>query len=79
MSCKNLCELKYKAERPRYVEGQRRCQVCMIFIKWDGFWCPCCNFRLRTKPRKKVNKEKLRKRSAQVIPLKNIRAGGKKR
>jgi hypothetical protein len=33
-----------------------------IFIKWDGLWCPCCNHRLRTKPRDIHYREKLRAR-----------------
>jgi len=35
----------------QYDTGQRRCQMCDIFIKWDGIWCPCCGYRLRTIPR----------------------------
>ena len=27
----------------RYSTGQKRCQICEIFIKWDGLWCPCCS------------------------------------
>src|SRR6476620_8553143 len=33
----------------QYDTGQRQCQMCDIFIKWDGIWCPCCGYRLRTK------------------------------
>lgn len=61
--CKNIC-LKYKASKPvlsgRYRQGQKRCQICEIFIKWEGQYCPCCNMRLRTKPRNLKYKEKLR-------------------
>lgn len=59
MVCKNIC-MKYKAEGrghlPRYVLGQKRCQICEIFIVWDGNNCPCCSFRLRVKPRGKKTK-----------------------
>jgi hypothetical protein len=24
----------------RYSTGQKRCQICEIFLKWDGLWCP---------------------------------------
>ncbi|HEY3094695.1 MAG TPA: hypothetical protein VGJ42_02935, partial [Nitrososphaera sp.] len=44
----------------RYASGQKRCQICEIFIKWDGLWCPCCGYRLRTKPRNLKYKAKLR-------------------
>ncbi|HZC20317.1 MAG TPA: hypothetical protein VE223_01595, partial [Nitrososphaeraceae archaeon] len=49
----------------RYVSGQKRCQICEIFIKWDGLWCPCCGYRLRTKPRNLKYKAKLRARKGQ--------------
>lgn len=62
MTCKGIC-LRLKAFKPahsgRYINGQKRCQGCEIFIKWDGLWCPCCGFRLRLGPRNSVNKERL--------------------
>lgn len=67
MVCKGVCE-RYKAQKPieggRYASGQRRCQICELFIKWEGLWCPCCEYRLRTKPRNKKYKEKLRSHQA---------------
>ena len=81
MTCNNICS-KYKASKPvgigRYASGQRRCQVCQIFIKWEGLWCPCCGYRLRTKPRKLAYKIKLREYQAKVAVLENVRAGGKR-
>ena len=65
MTCKGIC-VRYKAQQPvgtgRYASGQRRCQICEIFIKWEGLWCPCCGYRLRTKPRNLKYKAKLRAR-----------------
>ncbi len=65
MTCKGIC-IRHKAPRPvigdRYSTGQKRCQVCEIFIKWDGLWCPCCNYRLRMKPRNMDYRDKLRAR-----------------
>ena len=65
MTCKGIC-VRYKAQKPvgtgRYASGQRRCQICEIFIKWEGLWCPCCGYRLRTKPRNLNYKTKLRAR-----------------
>ena len=62
MTCKNICE-QYKVNKPydnnRYILGQKRCQICSIWIKWEGFYCPCCGYRLRTTPRKKQNKKTL--------------------
>ena len=63
MVCKGIC-LRHKAIKPsnigRYIAGQKRCQVCQVFIKWGGFWCPCCGYRLRTRPRNKKYKSRLK-------------------
>ncbi|MGI9565943.1 MAG: hypothetical protein ACR2LL_02880 [Nitrosopumilus sp.] len=54
MSCKGTCS-RYKAKKPgihgRYNAGQKRCSQCEIFINWDGKYCPCCRYVLRTKPK----------------------------
>jgi rRNA maturation endonuclease Nob1 len=56
MGCRGICS-RHKAMRPstgnRYLIGQKRCQGCQIFINWPGFFCPCCGYRLRNKPRNK--------------------------
>ena len=63
MTCKGIC-IRYRATKPakggRYSNGQRRCQMCEEFLNWEGLWCPCCGYRLRSHPRNKVYKEKLR-------------------
>jgi hypothetical protein len=63
MVCKGIC-IRHKASGPiisgRYATGQKRCQICEIFIKWDGLWCPCCGCRLRIGPRLFKHKAKLR-------------------
>lgn len=63
MTCKGIC-IRHKAQKPigigRYSTGQKRCQVCELFIIWDGLWCPCCGYRLRTRPRNLKFKAKLR-------------------
>jgi hypothetical protein len=64
MVCKGIC-IRHKAQKPygasgRYATGQKRCQVCEIFLKWDGMWCPCCGYRVRTRPRGQKFKERLR-------------------
>lgn len=62
MTCKGIC-IRHKALKPmgvgRYVVGHKRCQVCEIFIKWEGFFCPCCGYRLRTRPRNSRYKSRL--------------------
>ena len=70
MTCKGIC-VRHKAQKPvgsgRYASGQKRCQICEIFIKWDGLWCPCCGYRLRTKPRNLKYNAKLRARTKKLI------------
>ena len=54
MGCKGICK-RYKAQKQvgsgRYANGQKRCQICELFIIWDRPWCPCCGYKLRTRPR----------------------------
>ena len=59
MKCKGIC-LNHEASG-RYATGHKRCQICDLFINWDGVFCPCCSSRLRTGPRHTKNKAKLRK------------------
>ncbi len=58
MSCKGMC-IRYKTSG-RYATGNKRCHECNLFIKWDRLLCPCCGYRLRTRPRHSKYKEKLR-------------------
>ena len=61
ITCNNICH-RYKAKKPnnigRYLSGQKRCNACEIYIKWDGLWCPCCNYKLRLTPRSSKYKKK---------------------
>lgn len=64
MACIGICP-RYKARKEksnesRYVNGQKRCQICSIFIAWDGLRCPCCGQRLRLKPRSTKYKKAFR-------------------
>ena len=63
MVCKGIC-LRHKAIRPlnghRYLIGQKRCQVCQIFIDWEGIFCPCCGYKLRITPRNRKLKQTFR-------------------
>lgn len=67
MTCKGIC-YRYKAHRPmpislgvsRYAVGQKRCQICEMWMEWEGDRCPCCSIRLRTHPRRRDNKIKFR-------------------
>jgi rRNA maturation endonuclease Nob1 len=60
MTCKGICS-RHRAIKPkigqRYTIGQKRCQVCQIFIYWEGLFCPSCGGRLRNRPRNSKFKE----------------------
>jgi hypothetical protein len=72
MVCKGIC-IRHKASGPissgRYATGQKRCQICDLFIKWDDSWCPCCGYRLRNGPRLFKHKVKLRIKGKQKEKL----------
>jgi hypothetical protein len=60
LTCKGIC-LRHKAQKPavhlgRYITGQKRCQACETYIQWENISCPCCGYRLRTRPRNSKNK-----------------------
>ena len=61
MNCRGLCD-KMRGLKPkngkRYASGQKRCQVCDLFVVCDGLRCPCCNCMLRCKPRHHKSKFK---------------------
>ena len=70
MACKGICT-RYKAQKAmwesgRYASGQRRCQICKMFIEWDGLWCPCCGYRLKSKPRSSKDKARLRQSASEI-------------
>ena len=75
-TCKGICQrnkaLKPTKGRGRYVIGQKRCQICGIYLNWKGLWCPCCGSRLRTKPRNRIFKLKFRERTNQKYQIKII-------
>jgi len=54
MSCKGVCQHhkpNWASQTLRYANGQKRCNVCEIFVNWDGRFCPCCGMCLRTRPK----------------------------
>ena len=60
MACKEIC-VNHKAKsngKDRYTNNQKRCQICEIFIEWEGTWCPCCGYMLRTHPRNNKSRKK---------------------
>ncbi|HXX96201.1 MAG TPA: hypothetical protein VEL11_03680, partial [Candidatus Bathyarchaeia archaeon] len=69
LSCNGRC-IRHKARKQvglgRYAAGQKRCQICEVFLQWDGLFCPCCSYRLRTKPRSMKYKTKLKPTNFEV-------------
>jgi len=62
MTCRGIHD-KYKRTRrvgnSNYLNGNKRCNHCEVFLAWSGLYCPCCKLKLRTKPRNKYYKEKI--------------------
>ena len=71
--CKNY-RVKKPHGATRYGSGQGRCQICDTWIDHRGchlkdgspalestigWFCNCCNYRVRQKPRNKIYKQKL--------------------
>ena len=61
LPCRGLCERHgIKAYTNRYEENVKRCMTCDAFVKAEGFFCPCCNGRLRTRTRHAEFKERIK-------------------
>ncbi len=70
MVCKGVCD-QYKAKwgthQYRYASGQKRCNVCELFVNWNGSSCPCCGMRLRTRPRISKYRQKFNTQTAKIM------------
>ncbi len=69
--CKGVC-IRYKAKKPkegRYASGQKRCNLCNVFMNWAGFACPCCGAKLRLRPRNSFYKERLKEKTALMVRI----------
>lgn len=68
MGCNGVECVRHKAKKPvgigRYASGQKRCQICNVYMNFNGLKCPCCNFKLRSKPRNLKYKAKYREAEA---------------
>ena len=56
-SCKGICGQIKATSVPnnlRYKDGQKRCGLCNCYFAIKNYSCPCCNTKLRSKPRKKT-------------------------
>lgn len=62
IGCKGNCVLKFGAKGssgrfPLLLLGWKKCQLCGVFLKWDGRWCPCCSMKLSMRSNKRTRKE----------------------
>ena len=42
MNSKGIC-IHHKTVSNNYTNVQKRCQVCDLFVQWNGLRCPCCD------------------------------------
>lgn len=51
VTCNGYClKFQYRKTRGRridYALGDKRCNHCEVYLKYDGIFCPCCGIRLR--------------------------------
>lgn len=68
MNCDGICK-KYRIKKTAgksWYESGVRCQICEIFISDEGtingdrLKCKCCRYRVRTRPRNRACKQKLK-------------------
>jgi uncharacterized paraquat-inducible protein A len=64
-TCEKIC-LKYKIKYEHDVYSHKdvkRCPECQIFMKYEGVYCPCCNVRLRGRPRNGLGSKGYKKKT----------------
>lgn len=49
-TCKNICK-KHKAPKGKrsFKMGAKKCNKCAVFLRLDGYRCPCCNLQLQSR------------------------------
>jgi len=53
-TCNGICEkleTRTISTAKKYRNGQKRCTLCGVFFTTKNNRCPCCNVKLRTRPR----------------------------
>jgi len=52
--CKGKCIIKYETKKTvanARENGYKRCSKCLVFMKYEGTYCPCCGVRLKNSTR----------------------------
>lgn len=60
--CKGRCDNEGTVYSHKYIQGYKRCSLCVKYIKTDGRYCYCCGYPLRNKARPSRLKEAFIKR-----------------
>lgn len=59
--CAGICAGRGTRRRPRYIEGDGFCVLCVrTWIRYTGKYCPCCGTILRHSPRSRKDKDRFR-------------------
>lgn len=61
LTCRGYCKTKYKeflGDVSLKYNGQKRCGVCDVYLKWQDIKCPCCKSVLHVRPRHSKAKTK---------------------
>lgn len=70
MVCKGICHryiVRLDPSKGRYQSGQKRCQVCSLYLIWSGIRCPCCGTRLRNKARRPLAARKIKAKKEKAM------------
>jgi rRNA maturation endonuclease Nob1 len=68
--CKGQCHLKYTTRKTvvhASEKGYKRCSKCLVFIKYEGVWCPCCGVKLKISPRNNKSRQVFREMKLENI------------
>ena len=48
-TCRRLDRISFGFGKKIYQNGIKYCSTCGVFMKIDGYYCPCCKSSVRTK------------------------------
>lgn len=68
-TCNDLCrvlKVMGKSSFMKYGNGLKYCSICRVWFESYRFRCPCCNTKLRSKPRSHACKQKYRELKIEI-------------
>ena len=67
--CKGRCQLMPHKKHVSHAaeKGYKRCSKCLVFIQWEGVFCPCCGQRLKMSPRNNKSRQSYREMKLENI------------